>query len=78
MSISMLLGFPFQANDYYPQLKGWKDVTNWKIKVFLIYWWGLMEDFLETMAFLQIFFGVYVLAEALFTSLQVWIVLGIF
>lgn len=37
-----------------------------------------MEDFLETMAFLQIFFCVYVLAEALFTSLQVWIVLGIF
>lgn len=37
-----------------------------------------MEDFLETMAFLQIFFYVYVLAEALFTSLQVWIVLGIF
>lgn len=37
-----------------------------------------MEDFLETMAFLQIFFCVYALAEALFTSLQVWIVLEIF
>lgn len=37
-----------------------------------------MKDFLETMAFLQIFFCVYMLAEALFTSLHVWMVLHIF